>query len=83
MLDAPQNEKIMNDFMAESASAVTYERESGVPPYEWITEKIAPELGYKSGDDKTPIIEYYGYYDSLKNKHEFENHDFISGYYPA
>lgn len=43
MLDAPQNEKIMNDFMAASASAVTYERESGVPPYEWIMEKIAPE----------------------------------------
>ena len=35
----------------------------GVPPYDWITEKIAPEFGYKIGDDKAPLIEYSAYFD--------------------
>ena len=43
----------------------------GVPPYDWITEKIAPEFGYIIGDDKAPLIEYYAYFDPLRNKHEF------------
>jgi len=43
----------------------------GVPPYDWITEKIAPEFGYKIGDDKAPLIEYSAYFDPSRNKHEF------------
>lgn len=31
----------------------------GIPPYEWIGEKIAPKFGYTYGDDTLPIIEYY------------------------
>lgn len=42
-----------------------------MPPYDWITEKIAPEFGYIIGDDKAPLIEYYAYFDPLRNKHEF------------
>ncbi len=43
----------------------------GVPPYEWITKRIAPNYGYKNGDDTLPIFEYYGYYDPDKNEHKF------------
>lgn len=31
----------------------------GIPPYEWIGERIAPEFGYTYGDDALPIVEYY------------------------
>jgi len=31
----------------------------GIPPYEWIGEILAPEYGYKYGDDTLPIYEYY------------------------
>lgn len=43
----------------------------GVPPYDWIAGKIALEFGYKIGDDKAPLIEYYAYFDPSRNKHEF------------
>lgn len=43
----------------------------GVPPYEWITEEIAPECGLRCGEDTLPVIEYYGYYDPEKNQHRF------------
>lgn len=33
----------------------------GIPPYEWIGEKIAPCLGYRYSDDPLPIVEYYGF----------------------
>lgn len=42
-----------------------------MPPYDWITEIIAPEFGYKVGNDKAPLIEYYAYFDPSRNKHEF------------
>lgn len=44
--------------------------QGGIPPYQWIGEEIAPELGYKYGDDTLPVIEYYGYYDPDKHAHE-------------
>ena len=43
----------------------------GVPPYHWIGEEIAPELGYTYGSDTLPIIEYYGFFNSEKNTHEY------------
>lgn len=33
----------------------------GIPPYEWIGERIAPEFGYTYGSDAYPIFEYYGH----------------------
>ncbi|MBQ4629181.1 MAG: hypothetical protein IJB44_08875 [Clostridia bacterium] len=33
----------------------------GIPPYEWICEKIAPGFGYQYGSDTLPIFEYYGH----------------------
>lgn len=38
--------------------------EGGIPPYEWIYDQIAPELGYAAGDDRMPIVEYYGCYNA-------------------
>ena len=43
----------------------------GIPPYEWIGEEIAPQIGYRYGDNTLPIFEYYGYYDPAKYAHEF------------
>jgi DNA-binding transcriptional MerR regulator len=43
----------------------------GIPPYEWIGEQLAPQFGYKYGDDHLPVFEYYGYYKPEKNAHEF------------
>lgn len=31
----------------------------GIPPYEWIGEKIAPEFGDTYGKDILLIVEYY------------------------
>ncbi|MBQ3141659.1 MAG: hypothetical protein IJC25_06830 [Clostridia bacterium] len=31
----------------------------GIPPYEWIGERIAPKFGYQNGEDTLPIVEYY------------------------
>lgn len=39
----------------------------GIPPYEWIGEQIAPELGFTYGSPLLPIIEYYGFFDSKKD----------------
>lgn len=44
----------------------------GIPPYEWIGEKIAPELGYTYGDDTLPIVEYY--------KHNSDTYDIEACY---
>lgn len=56
----------------ETAKALGCEPwKGGIPPYEWIGERIAPEFGYKYGDDRLPIIEYYGYYNPTKNSHEY------------
>jgi len=33
----------------------------GIPPYEWIGERIAPLFGYMYGDDALPMVEYYGF----------------------
>ena len=43
----------------------------GIPPYHWVGERIAPELGYTYGSDTLPIIEYYGFFDSEKSQHEY------------
>lgn len=43
----------------------------GIPPYEWVGEQLAPQFGYKYGDDNLPVFEYYGYYKPEKNAHEF------------
>ena len=42
----------------------------GIPPYHWITEKLAPKFGYTVGDDTLPIFEYYGYYNPTTNAHK-------------
>ena len=31
----------------------------GIPLYEWIGERIAPQLGYEYGEDTLPVVEYY------------------------
>lgn len=45
--------------------------EGGIPPYEWIGEKIAPAFGYSYGSDSLPIVEYYGFYDAATNAHKY------------
>lgn len=48
--------QICNDtFMALDAEPWT----GGIPPFEWIGERIAPKFGYTYGDDTLPIVEYY------------------------
>ena len=42
----------------------------GVPPYGWITEEIAPQLGF-AGTDAFPVFEYYGSYDPEKGEHKY------------
>lgn len=42
----------------------------GIPPYTWISEQIAPALGFRCADD-LPIVEYYGYYDAAAHAHQF------------
>jgi predicted transcriptional regulator YdeE len=56
----------------ETAKALGREPwKGGIPPFEWIGEQIAPKIGYRYGDDKLPIFEYYGFYNPEKNAHEF------------
>jgi len=43
----------------------------GVPPYEWISEQIAPNYGYKIADGTQPVFEYYGFYNPNTGAHEF------------
>lgn len=43
----------------------------GIPPYQWIGEQIAPELGYTYGSDALPIVEYYGFYGPVTCSHEY------------
>jgi DNA-binding transcriptional MerR regulator/DNA gyrase inhibitor GyrI len=45
--------------------------EGGIPPYEWVGEQLAPQFGYRYGNDRLPVFEYYGYYKPEKNAHEF------------
>lgn len=42
----------------------------GIPPYQWIGEQIAPELGCTYGSDTLPIVEYYGFYDPETRTHK-------------
>lgn len=43
----------------------------GIPPYHWIGEQIAPELGFVYGSDTLPIIEYYGFFKPERGVHEY------------
>lgn len=43
----------------------------GIPPYQWIGEQIAPELGCSYGSDALPIIEYYGFFKPQNGNHEY------------
>jgi len=45
--------------------------EGGMPPFEWVGEQLAPQFGYRYGDDHLPVFEYYGFYKPKKNAHEF------------
>lgn len=54
----------------ETAKALGHEqRKGGIPPYEWICKEIAPNIGYRYGDNTLPIFEYYGYYEPAKYAH--------------
>lgn len=56
----------------ETARALGHEPwMGGIPPYQWIGEQIAPELGYTYGIDILPIIEYYGYFKPEEGTHEY------------
>ena len=56
----------------DTAKAVASEPwNGGIPPYEWLGERIAPQFGYRMGNDDMAIFEYYGYYQPEKNAHEF------------
>ena len=59
-----------------SLNYLSYKRPSGVmfggiPPYQWIGEQIAPELGYSYGNDTLPIVEYYGFFKPEEGTHEY------------
>lgn len=43
----------------------------GIPPYHWIGEQIAPDLGYTYGSDTLPVIEYYGFFQPETGTHEY------------
>ena len=56
----------------ETARALGVEMwHGGIPPYEWIGERIAPQCGYRYGSDALPVFEYYGFYDPETNRHKF------------
>lgn len=58
----------------ETAAAVGEQPwEGGIPPYQWIGEKIAPLFGYTYGDDTLPVVEYYGNYDPKTNVHQYRH----------
>lgn len=57
---------------AETAKALGREPwEGGIPPYHWIGEQIAPELGFTYGSDTLPVVEYYGYFKPDEGTHEY------------
>lgn len=60
---------VINDESAKALGAQPWN--GGIPPYEWIGEQLAPQFGYRYGDDHLPVFEYYGYYNAGKNAHEF------------
>ncbi len=59
----------INDDSAKALGSQPWE--GGIPPYEWVGEQLAPQFGYRYGDDHLPVFEYYGYYNTGKNAHEF------------
>ncbi|MCL2512532.1 MAG: effector binding domain-containing protein [Oscillospiraceae bacterium] len=59
----------INDDSAKALGAQPWE--GGMPPFEWVGEQLAPQFGYKYGDDRLPVFEYYGYYKPKRKAHEF------------
>ncbi len=56
----------------ETAGALGHEPwAGGIPPYQWIGEQIAPQLGYTYGNDILPIVEYYGFFKPEVGAHEY------------
>lgn len=44
----------------ETARAMEEEPwQGGVPPYQWVSETLAPRLGFHCPDSSLPIVEYY------------------------
>ena len=57
----PSGKYMRLDLSPESAKALGVEPwQGGPPPIEWISERLAPEFGYKQIFD-LPFMEYYGY----------------------
>lgn len=56
----------------ETARALGHEPwVGGIPPYQWIGEQIAPQLGYTYGSDTLPVIEYYGFFNPEDGRHAY------------
>ncbi|HBL84350.1 MAG: hypothetical protein A2Y17_05015 [Clostridiales bacterium GWF2_38_85] len=68
----PAGQYLRIEINDESAKALGSQPwNGGIPPYKWIGEQLAPQFGYRYGDDHLPVFEYYGYYKPEKNAHEF------------
>ena len=59
----------INDDSAKALGSQPWE--GGMPPFGWVGEQLAPQFGYRYGDDRLPVFEYYGFYKPEKNAHEF------------
>ncbi len=51
--------------LVHSRGPAAFHRMSG-----WAGQ-LAPQFGYRYGDDRLPVFEYYGYYKPERNAHEF------------
>lgn len=57
----PEGKYMRLDLTPETAKALGVEPwNGGCPPIEWISERLAPQFGYKQVFD-LPFMEYYGY----------------------
>lgn len=72
ILKVPATKFLRIRMCDETARALGHEPwTGGIPPYHWIGEQIAPELGYTYGKDTLPIIEYYGFFKPEEGTHEY------------
>lgn len=72
ILEVPSARFLRIRMCDETSKALEHDSwTGGIPPYRWIGEQIAPELGYTYGSDTIPIVEYYGFFDPSKGTHEY------------